>query len=170
MYCHLPGFVSYVPYNDINFSQSAQGIHFTSCQNTVMYTLDWNTKYVPKNCLVCFCLLVFNTTFNNISVISWWLVLLAEETEGPGENHFCAYLAVIHSNVIMCPFYAYHFSYKTHVFVTHIHIGCCCHCLHPIKTVSVWPQKSGQHCQVWREGEADRNPWLRYNQICIYHI
>jgi len=28
--------------------------------------------------------MVFNTTFNNISVISWWSVLLVEET---GENH-----------------------------------------------------------------------------------
>jgi hypothetical protein len=33
------------------------------------------------------CLMVFNTTFNNISVISWWSVLLVEETGGPGENH-----------------------------------------------------------------------------------
>jgi hypothetical protein len=31
--------------------------------------------------------MVFNTTFNNISVISWWLVLLEEETGVPGENH-----------------------------------------------------------------------------------
>jgi hypothetical protein len=28
--------------------------------------------------------MVFNDTFNNISVISWWSVLLMEET---GENH-----------------------------------------------------------------------------------
>ena len=28
--------------------------------------------------------MVFNTTFNNVSVISWWSVLLMEET---GENH-----------------------------------------------------------------------------------
>ena len=28
-----------------------------------------------------------NATFNNISVISWRLVLLVEETGGPGENH-----------------------------------------------------------------------------------
>jgi hypothetical protein len=28
--------------------------------------------------------MVFNATFNNISVISWWSVLLLEET---GENH-----------------------------------------------------------------------------------
>ena len=31
--------------------------------------------------------MVFNATFNNISVISWRLVLLMEETGGPGENH-----------------------------------------------------------------------------------
>jgi hypothetical protein len=30
------------------------------------------------------CLMVFKATFNNISVISWWSVLLVEET---GENH-----------------------------------------------------------------------------------
>ena len=31
--------------------------------------------------------MVFNATFNNISVISWISVLLMEETGGPGENH-----------------------------------------------------------------------------------
>jgi len=31
--------------------------------------------------------MVFNATFNNISVISWWSVLLVEETRVPGENH-----------------------------------------------------------------------------------
>ena len=31
--------------------------------------------------------MVFNTTFNNISVISWWSVLFVEETWVPGENH-----------------------------------------------------------------------------------
>jgi hypothetical protein len=35
-------------------------------------------------CLFVFvCLMVFNATFNNIAVISWRLVLLAEETEDP---------------------------------------------------------------------------------------
>jgi hypothetical protein len=33
------------------------------------------------------CLMVFNATFNNISVISWRSVLMVEETGGPGENH-----------------------------------------------------------------------------------
>jgi hypothetical protein len=32
-------------------------------------------------------LMIFNATFNNISVISWRSVLLVEETGGPGENH-----------------------------------------------------------------------------------
>jgi len=31
--------------------------------------------------------MVFNANFNNISVISWRLVLLMEKTEVPGENH-----------------------------------------------------------------------------------
>ena len=31
--------------------------------------------------------MVLNATFNNISVISWRSVLLAEETGVPGENH-----------------------------------------------------------------------------------
>jgi hypothetical protein len=30
---------------------------------------------------------VINATFNNISIISWWSVLLLEEFEVPGENH-----------------------------------------------------------------------------------
>ena len=33
------------------------------------------------------CLMVFNATFNNISVISWRSVLLVEETGGPRDNH-----------------------------------------------------------------------------------
>jgi hypothetical protein len=31
--------------------------------------------------------MVFNATFNTISVISWWSVLLVEETRQPGVNH-----------------------------------------------------------------------------------
>ena len=38
---------------------------------------------------ICFWVrvMVFNATFNNISVISWWSVLLVEETGVHGENH-----------------------------------------------------------------------------------
>ena len=31
--------------------------------------------------------MVFNATVNNISIISWWLVLLVEEIVVPEENH-----------------------------------------------------------------------------------
>jgi hypothetical protein len=31
--------------------------------------------------------MVFNATFINISAISWWSVLMVEETGVPGENH-----------------------------------------------------------------------------------
>ena len=31
--------------------------------------------------------MVFNAAFNNISVISWWSILLMGETGVPGENH-----------------------------------------------------------------------------------
>jgi len=34
--------------------------------------------------------MVFSAFFNNISVISWWSVLLVEETRVPGENHQAA--------------------------------------------------------------------------------
>jgi hypothetical protein len=33
------------------------------------------------------CLMVFNATFNNISVLEWQSVLLVEEIGVPGENH-----------------------------------------------------------------------------------
>ena len=31
--------------------------------------------------------MLFNATFNNILLFSWWSVLLVEETVVPGENH-----------------------------------------------------------------------------------
>jgi hypothetical protein len=35
--------------------------------------------------------MVFNATFNNISVILWWSILLVEEIKVPGENDRPAY-------------------------------------------------------------------------------
>ena len=37
--------------------------------------------------MVVVVVLVFNATFNNISVISWWSTLLVEETGVTRENH-----------------------------------------------------------------------------------
>ena len=48
----------------------------------------WNIQQSKKsNVNVMIWFLVFNTTFNNISVILWRSVLLVEETGEPGENH-----------------------------------------------------------------------------------
>jgi hypothetical protein len=41
--------------------------------------------FIDKKVLVA--LWCLNATFNNISVISWRLVLLVEETTAPGKNH-----------------------------------------------------------------------------------
>ena len=61
--------------------------------------LTYNWLHIPIICWITFWLTVrqlkikrvrvrvFNTTSNNISVISWWSVLLVEETRVPGENH-----------------------------------------------------------------------------------
>ena len=56
------------------------------------YSITWNKTKIPW-CVGGFLWLrwsaglMFNATFNNISVISWWSVLLVEETGGPRENH-----------------------------------------------------------------------------------
>jgi hypothetical protein len=50
----------------------------------VGYTIRYNILK-KREVLVWF--MVFNATFNNISVISWWSVLLVEETGVLGENH-----------------------------------------------------------------------------------
>ena len=42
--------------------------------------------------------IVFNATFNNISVISWQSVLLVAETGVPGENHWPIITEVMSSN------------------------------------------------------------------------
>jgi hypothetical protein len=52
----------------------------------------WSESQLDDNILKTqlryrFGLIVFNATFNNISVISWRSILLVEETGVPGENH-----------------------------------------------------------------------------------
>ena len=48
------------------------------------------------------CLMVFNATFNNISVISWCSVLLMEKTGVPVENHqpVASHLHTLSHNVL----------------------------------------------------------------------
>ena len=52
-----------------------------SCHNISTAAAYW--KYNIHNSRI----MVFNATFNIISVISWWSVLLVEEIGIPGENH-----------------------------------------------------------------------------------
>jgi len=58
-------------------------------QKYIMEVLHSEVLFLDHGFLqVCFvCLMMFNATFNNISVIMWWSVLLVEETGGPEENH-----------------------------------------------------------------------------------
>jgi hypothetical protein len=56
--------------------------------------------------LVWFGFMVFNATFNNISVISWQWVLLVEESGGPGEDQWPAashWLTLSHNVVSSTP-------------------------------------------------------------------
>ena len=55
---------------------------------------SWICKFCGSSTIVCRIwqqgkvrFMVFNATFNNISVISWQSVLLVEETRVPRENH-----------------------------------------------------------------------------------
>lgn len=73
------------------------------------------------------------------------------------EKLFCIFLAVPNGKAYMyvCPFYVYIFL-KKNVFC--ILIGCIYRWLHPIKTVTVSPQKLANTTK--EGGEADRNQWL----------
>ena len=44
--------------------------------------------------------MVFNTTFNNISAVSWWTVLLVKETGVPVENHWPSTNHKLYHNVV----------------------------------------------------------------------
>jgi hypothetical protein len=51
------------------------------------YHINTNDNHERIYSIVWFGLMVFNATFNNISLISWQSVLLVEETVVPEENH-----------------------------------------------------------------------------------
>jgi hypothetical protein len=57
----------------------------TLCKLEMLYL---HTSTIMRALTVFFvCLMVFNATFNIISIILWWSVLLVEVTGGPGKNH-----------------------------------------------------------------------------------
>jgi len=47
------------------------------------FMIEYHKQVIRNMIMFIVCLLVFNTTFNNMSAISWQSVLLVEE---PGEN------------------------------------------------------------------------------------
>ena len=84
-------FTTFFPhYNLIVFNQNKRLLFFGCIGNRLILT-DKKVR-----------VMVFNATFNNISVISWWSVLLLEETRVPGENHRSAasHLQTLSQNVV----------------------------------------------------------------------
>ena len=88
-------------------------------------------------------------SWKNHSVLSWQSLMAIPITE-----------SILHL----------HFSYKTHVFATHILICCSYRWRYPDITLTVWPTKSGQCGKGWREGEADCNTWLANMILKSYDI
>jgi hypothetical protein len=58
-----------------------------SCSNTIHASPVSQSIWKPSF-QVWVRLMAFNSTFNNISVVSWRSVYLVEETRVPGENHW----------------------------------------------------------------------------------
>jgi hypothetical protein len=77
---------------------------------TLMYS---QTLITGSNFLVRVRVMVFNTTFNNISAISWWSVSLVEETEVPRENHrpVASHCEIISRNVVRSTPHQYMYMY-----------------------------------------------------------
>jgi hypothetical protein len=64
-------------------------VHFNVCWPDISFTFNISCKRqvsVSNRAMFNECCLMFNATFNNISVISWRSVLLVEKTREPGEN------------------------------------------------------------------------------------
>ena len=71
-------------FNNINESINISKAEFTDSETSVLSNIFTDITIVLS------IVMVFNTIFNNISVISWQSVLLVEETRVPGENHWPA--------------------------------------------------------------------------------
>jgi len=51
------------------------------------FTIIYTPLLTSDRTFLGYRVMMSNTTFNNISVISWWSVLMVEETGVPRENH-----------------------------------------------------------------------------------
>ena len=97
--------------------------------------------------------LVFDATFNNISVISRWSVLLVEETRVPGENH---QPAISHWQMYHIMLYRVHlawaeFKLTALVVIVTDYIGSCKCNYHIITTTTCQVRKSWVTQSFYRE-------------------
>ena len=83
--------------------------------------------------------MLFNTTFNNISVISWRSILLVEETRVPGENHWPS-ISYWQLYPIM---YRVHLAWTGFELAMLVMIGADCigSCKSNYDTIRSWPRK-----------------------------
>ena len=104
-----------------------------------LFTRDWNWKhyfaafYIKlktiwhwNDCRVSVMFIVFNATFNNSSIISWWPVLLVDETGVPGENHrpVASHWQTLSHNVVSgTPRHEWRFTIEIVVYLKYIEVS-----------------------------------------------
>jgi hypothetical protein len=93
--------------------------------------------------------MVFNATFNNISVISWLSVLLVEETGVPGENHLpvASHWQTLSHNVLwstprLSRIWTHNFSDDTH---------------------HVWKEDLNSNCEKFYQYQQNKQSTLNWN-------
>ena len=72
MYFHFNNFVKVLRNGDYIYLLTIFSFHYKYCKRS-NHIKQYKIKTRPYMIFVCF--MVFNATFNNISVISWWSVL-----------------------------------------------------------------------------------------------
>ena len=104
-----------------------------------LITRDWNWKnyfaafYIKlktiwhwNDCRVSVMVIVFKATFNNSSIISWWPVLLVDETGVPGENHqpvASHWQTLSHNVVSSTPRHEWRFTIEIVVYLKYIEVS-----------------------------------------------
>jgi hypothetical protein len=79
-----------IQFSWLNISVLNIHVEWRECDTVpvIEYFLSWRTFIKIYIIGLEVRVMVFNATFNNISVISWQPVLLVEESRVPGENHW----------------------------------------------------------------------------------
>ena len=77
----------------IEYTSPRAGFEFANVSFDKLWYHRYSSSQKPltgiwRQCYMDDCLMMFNATFNNISIISRRSVLLVEETGGSGENHW----------------------------------------------------------------------------------